>query len=490
MKRLLSVTCIVLCLAANQVFGAVGLRLAFEPATLDWNLGDVPIHVINNVVEGLYSVNESGTVIPCEAIELPKRAAKPGRWRIRLRGGLKWSDGKPVRAQDYLDSWRRLLDPKTASTYSYLLFEFAGARELNSGKTASWDGVRAVSDTELEVRLRNTAARVFPAAALTHWATFPIRADLIAANPNWTTRPATMAFNGPYKITSYQPEVKLDLVPNPEHRKPGTLDRIEALIVQDDSTALRLYESGRLHFVADLGTLDRASLTRRSDYRSMKSPVLVYLGIAAADPLLSARELRHALSDAIDRSAFPRLLASACVPTSDLTPTASSGARKLSDPEAARRSGSALRGKKTALGYFEKGTNRTVSEFIQAQWKSVLGISAELQGSEVKSYWKKLAQKPYPVFLNTFGPPVWDARYYFELLLSGNPMNMGRWSDKSYDKAVEAGDLDRAEAIVRHELPIIPLYFRAYDYLVSPKLKGARVNPMTSLYLDQAALEP
>ncbi|MBI3541760.1 MAG: peptide ABC transporter substrate-binding protein [Deltaproteobacteria bacterium] len=458
--------------------GTVGLRLAFEPATLDWNKGDVPIHVINNVVEGLFGVSPEGRVVPIEAADFPARGRDSGTWRIHLKPNLRWSDGKPVRAADYIASWDRLVDPKTGSTYSYLVFDFSG-----------W---RALGDLELEVRLKNPKLKRFPAAPLTHWATFPVRSDLIAAHPaGWGTVPAEMAFNGPYKIALYQPDVKLELVPNPEHAQPGKLARIEALIVQDDSTALRLYEGGRLHFMSDLSTLDRATLALRPDYHSMKSPVLVYLGLdanATSAPQLASRSARLALSEAIDRSLFPTLLGGGCTPANQLDPAR--GETRAFDPEAGHRLGPELDGKKLVLGFFAKGNNQLVVEFAQAQWKTNLGLSAGLQANEIKTYWKKLEQRPYPVFLNSFGPPVWDTRFSYELLRSTNPMNLGRWSNAAYDHALDRGDYKTAARIIAAETPIIPLYFRGYDYLSSPRLKGARLNPMTSLDLREARLQP
>ncbi len=452
----------------------VGLRLAFEPATLDWTLGDVPIQVINNVVEGLYGVDEAGLVVPVEAKELPRRMGQTAAWRISLRPGLKWSDGKPLRAADYVAAWTRLLDAKTASTYASLLFEFKN--------------MRAIDEQEIEITLRDSKAERFPTPVLTHWATFPIRTDLLAAYPDWGSEPTHMAFNGPYKITAYKHGSKLELVPNLQHRTPGRLKKIEALIVEDDATALRLYESGRLHFMAELSTLERATLATRRDHHTMKSPVLVYLGIDVRKSILSDKSARKALSLAVDRSLLRSLLGPGHVPLSNLTPELNSLRPFKSDE--ARRLGPTLQLQHPEFGYFEKGANKMVVEFIQAQWKTNLGMAATLQSSEIKSYWKHLEREPFPVFLNTYGPPVMDSQYYFTLLRTDNPMNMGRWSNADYDQAAERGDFAAASRILEEETPIIPLYFRAYDYLVSPRLKGVRVNPMTSLFLKDAHLEP
>src|SRR6476659_414604 len=81
---LLSFFAVACCLPATTAQAtppeSITIRLSFDPPTLDWNLGDVPIHVINNVVEGLYAIDARGALVPCEAESLPRNVG-PGRFR-------------------------------------------------------------------------------------------------------------------------------------------------------------------------------------------------------------------------------------------------------------------------------------------------------------------------------------------------------------------------------------------------------------------------
>lgn len=461
--RLARVSFLLWLLWAPLALGAVAIRLPFEPPTLDWNLGDVPIHVINNIMEGLYAVDAKGKVVPVEAKAMPRKKGERA-FVITLKPSLKWSDGQPVRAADYVYSWNRLRDPRTASTYTYLLNEIENAR--------------ALSDLEIEVTFRRSGqpprAHVF-----THWATFPMRADAIEKHGSKWTEPENLLVNGRYKIASHKSGDRFVLVPNPKNAHPGRFEKVEALIVADDATALRLYDSGRLDFMSDLGELDRKQFEHRADYHSMRSPVLVYIGVSSNDPLLRDVGLRQSLSATVDRVALVKALGGSHAPTQSILPGRPLSPGPVPTPPAA------LSGKFLSFGYFEKGGNRTTAEFLQSQWKQKLKLNLDLFPAEIKTYWAKLAKNPLPLFLNTFGPPVWDERYYLELLRSGNPMNMGRWSDAAFDAALDRGDYKQAERIVAKQQPVIPLYFRSYEYLLSPKLKGAaKLNPMTSLYLD------
>ena len=57
-------------------------------------------------------------------------------WTFHLRKNAKWSDGTPVTAQDFVYSWQRLADPKTASPYaSYLQYgHIANVDDIIAGK--------------------------------------------------------------------------------------------------------------------------------------------------------------------------------------------------------------------------------------------------------------------------------------------------------------------------------------------------------------------
>lgn len=454
------------------MFAVVGIRLSFEPASLDWNKGDVPIHVINNVMEGLYRVDEKGKVRPDQAQGYP--TYKNGKWIIRIKKHLKWSDGKIITASDYIDSWKRLKSPETASTYTYLLKEFTEFEAKDS----------------LTIIIKTESNKKPPTESLTHWVTFPIRSDLIEKHGNlWASDPIKMTFNGPYRISNFENGVKYVLTPNNKHREPGTLEKIEAYIVPDDSTALRLYDSGKLHFMSDLGSLDRKELSKRPDFHKITSPVFVYLGIDLKDERMKVTVVREMLNRCIDRTKIPTILSSNDIPVFELSIDMIK--ERISDKQSVSLSTSYNQRfdfKNIELGYYEKGMNRTLMEWIQNEFKTRCKIESKLVPSEIKSYWSKLRASPATLFLNSFSPPVIGHKNYFSLFESNNVMNYGHFKNQEYDKAITDDDLRKASEILNKEKPLIPLYFRSYEYLMKPSIKGAIVNPMTSLFLDTASM--
>jgi len=132
-------------------------------------------------------------------------------WTFYIRKDAKWSDGKDVTANDFVYSWRRLVDPATAADYAYYAYFIKNGEKINAGEAdVSTLGVRAVNDKTLEVTLESpcpffTEIVAFPALV-------PLREDIISANKDkWALEPSTYIGNGPYKLTSWDHDSKIVL---------------------------------------------------------------------------------------------------------------------------------------------------------------------------------------------------------------------------------------------------------------------------------------
>lgn len=90
--------------------------------------------VIGNTGSNLLRVNAKGKAVP----ELAKsvKVSKDGlTYTATLRSGLKWSDGSKLTAKDFVYSWQRIVNPKTASQYAYLTSGVKNADDIVAGKT-------------------------------------------------------------------------------------------------------------------------------------------------------------------------------------------------------------------------------------------------------------------------------------------------------------------------------------------------------------------
>ena len=94
-----------------------------EVATLDpqKNQGVPESNVMVNLLESLVGTDNQGRLVPGVAESWQQQQFKV--WTFTLRDDAKWSNGDPVTAADFVWSWQRLGDPKTASPYASLLHD-------------------------------------------------------------------------------------------------------------------------------------------------------------------------------------------------------------------------------------------------------------------------------------------------------------------------------------------------------------------------------
>jgi oligopeptide transport system substrate-binding protein len=486
------------------------IRLPFEPATLDWNLGDVPIPVIQNAMRGLYRVDETGKVVPDLVADATVK--DEGRtWIFHLKPGVRWSDGVPLSASHVTESFRRLLHPSTASTYAYFLFDLEGAYGFHEGK-ADLLGLKVLTELSFELRLAHETP--YLPAILTHWVTYPIRPDLIARYKDKWTEPPNLETLGPYQIKEWSRQTRIVMTRNPHAEPKPWFERIEAWVIADDNTALNLYDTGHLELMTDPGQ----AAGKRPELFHRPSPISYFVGIGPGHPLTQSRAGILALSAALDRTEIPKALGAPHRPTLDLCPPeiwsalgpapvdsyldtiplegAPALARSLLK-DAGFPPGKAVPPLK--LRYFNRPAIKELAEWLQAQWKQKLGLAVTLEGQDPKSYWADLTANPAPLFLNSKGAAYPDPDAYFRLFADRNPQNLGRWSDEDYDKWMDEAQRKGAAAERRGlyvqasrrllvEKPgILPLYFRHTGYLVKPYVKGLVINPLTSVDLTSAS---
>src|SRR6185437_8974521 len=122
--------------AARKPQRTLTLRIPDEPETLDWNRAHTAIEplILMNIMEGLVSFDSKLHVVPALA-ESWKITNGGKTYTFKLRPGVKWSDGVPLKASDFVYGWHRLLSPLTAAAYAYLLFDVVGAKAYHDGKT-------------------------------------------------------------------------------------------------------------------------------------------------------------------------------------------------------------------------------------------------------------------------------------------------------------------------------------------------------------------
>ncbi len=204
--------------------------------------------IMTNTMEGLVRMGEGDKALPAMA-ESWEISEDGKTWTFKLRPGVKWSNGDNVTAHDFVYSWHRTLNPETASEYSYIMYDVAGAEDYNTGKTDSPDnvGVKALDDNTLQVEL------VRPVTYFDKLMAFPVffpqsQKVVEQFGEEYGTTHDKIVYNGPFTMSEWKLEDQHTMSKNPTYWEANVvkLDKINTKIVKDGNAALNLYETGEI----------------------------------------------------------------------------------------------------------------------------------------------------------------------------------------------------------------------------------------------------
>jgi len=227
---------------------------------------------------------------------------------FRIREDARWSDGKPILAGHFLDSWRRLLNPNTAAEYAYFLYDIENAEAVNTGELAPEKlGARAIDDHTLEVRLRRPAP-FFPHIT-TFMVTHPVRKDVIDTYGDAWTEPANVVVSGAYRPVELKHEYRMSFAPN-KHWVLGDpqIENLEIYMTAEKATAMNLFVGGDLDIVVDMLPIAIPAFRGKPTYVNEPKLEVRYVGIRMDEPPFDDVRARRALAQSIQRDELPAVL--------------------------------------------------------------------------------------------------------------------------------------------------------------------------------------
>ncbi len=470
--------------------------------------------VIAATIEGLYSVDAAGVLIP--AIAKSYVMSEDGlTYTFTLRDDAKWSNGDKVTAKDFVFSWRRLLNPDTASEYNFI-GEVAGV--LNSAAVVAGEkaleelGVVAQDDTTLVVTLDRPVPYFLSLTAFPSF--FPLNEKYVTEKgADYAMEATNLLANGPFKMISWNKGYGFILDKNPDYydAKSVTLDGLDYRVIKDNQTAALKYESKELDVVKLSAELVDKYKTHEA-FTQFEAGYLWYMTPNNETEVFSNVNVRKALQHAVNKQHIVdnilndgSKVADFIVPVNLATGPdgkdfrASAGTFSLYDVAEAQKYWEVA---KTELGmaditvellFDDADTVKKTAEFIQAELETNLpGIHVTLKSQPKKNRLDLMTKGEYEVGLTRWGPDYADPLTYLELFLTGVTNNYPRYSNTDYDALINAagkGDLsgkpdERWAAMIEAErifleddAGITPLYQSGYTFLVNPKVSG--IEPHT-----------
>ena len=410
-----------------------------------------------------------------------------------------WSNGEPLTAQDYVRAFQHLVDPKLASPRANLLKNISKAPMIIKGELpVSELGVHAMDSRTLKLEFSQRDQEFLYKLAST--ALYPTHKTHSADTKSYKK----FIVNGPYLIESWIPGKQMILKPNLEYKKGHPKrPKLKVHFIDDEMTAYRLYEKGKLQFLRRVPSQMMPALENRPDY--FQKPMLRFDYIGFGEELMKRDNLRKALIHAIDYEQLRQLLGGIERPGCPSIPKQWLVKQKCFEFN--------LKKAKTFLSQVAKedlakifqfkvsqlGGNDVKKQavFIQNQWQKNLGIKVRISQVDSKMFIRELRTTPPDIFRKGVGldrPTCYSA---LETFTTDSKRNYIQFKDQSYQnnletmKKLEVKSKDYRKLCqkgINHLLDLyrlLPLGEMHFTLLVSTDYKGWTLNGLNQLDLSQ-----
>lgn len=473
---------------------------------------------LNNTMEGLYRF-KGKNIKPALATNLAKPTNNGLTYTFKLRPNAKWSNGDPITASDFVYSWRRTVDPKTKSTYSYIFEGITNAKDISAGKKpVNSLGIKALNKHTLQVDLEKPVP--YFNTLLTSPTFFPQNKKVITKwGKKYGTNSQTLVSNGPFKLVKWNsPDNSWTEVKNDKYwdAKDVKVQKLQYQVVKDASTALNLYQSNKLDRV--LLTGDSAKQMKNAkDYKIQKESTTFYVAPNIKKvALFNNTKIRQALSMSVNRQQLTKkVLGDGKVASLSTFPAkmtfnpetkvdfaketqASAIATNAYNPTKAKQlwqeglSETNNKGKKfsfTLLGD-DSDVAKKQAEFLQNQFEKLPGLKINVTNVPFKSRLARAKSGDFDLLVTGWSADFPDPITFLTLFNTDSSNNDGKWSNTEYDNLVNKSlnedannpmarwqDMKAAQNLSNREVPAIPLYQNGEAWLTKSRVKNLDYGP-------------
>jgi len=494
-----------------------------EPQDIDPHIvtGTPEHHLIRAFSEGLVSEDPDMKVIP-GAAERWEVSPDGLTYTFHLRADGKWSNGDPVTAQDFVESYQRLLTPALACEYAYMLYNHVrGAKDYYEGKTKDFatTGFKALDARTLQITLVQPAP--FLLHAMNHYSWYPVHiatvkkfGGLERRSTAWT-RPENFVCNGPYILKSWRPNQMIVAERSPTYwdRARVKIDEIDFYPIELADTEERMFRTGQLDITNEV-PLTKLAVYRKEHPESVRvdpyDGIYFYRFNVGRKPFDDVR-VRRSLALSIDRESLVKNVTLAGEqPAYNFLPQNLLGYRSVhtfkADLDEARRllaeagypAGKGFPRAELLYNTLEK--HRSIAEALQEMWRKNLGVEITLVNQEWKVYIDNQHAKNFQFQRGGWIADYVDPHVFFDIWESTGGNNDTNWGNAEYDRllhsalgtpndAARFAVYQQMEKILIDEMPVMPIYFYTYSRLVSPRVKGFITTPLDNYPWKYADIE-
>ncbi|HDU4712854.1 TPA: oligopeptide ABC transporter substrate-binding protein OppA [Klebsiella aerogenes] len=472
-------------------------------------------NVNRDLFEGLVIGDLNGHPVPGVAESWDNKDFKV--WTFHIRKDAKWSDGSPVTAQDFVYSWQRLADPKTASPYaSYLQYgHVANVDEIIAGKKPATDlGVKAIDDKTFEVTLSEPVPYFYK--LLVHPSVSPVPKAAIEKYGEKWTQPANIVTNGAYKLKDWVVNERIVLERNTNYwdNAKTVINQVTYLPISSEVTDVNRYRSGEIDMTYNNMPIELFQKLKKEIPKEVHvDPYLCtyYYEINNQKAPFTDIRVRTALKLALDRDIIVNKVKNqGDLPAYSYTPPYTDG-MKLVEPEwfkwsqdkrneeakklLAEAGYTADKPLTFNLLYNTSDLHKKLAIAVASIWKKNLGANVKLENQEWKTFLDSRHQGTFDVARAGWCADYNEPTSFLNTMLSDSSNNTAHYKSPAFDKIIGdtlqvTDEAKRAELYAQSEQQldkdsaIVPVYYYVNARLVKPWVGGyTGKDPLDNIYV-------
>ncbi len=498
----------------NITSNSIKMTTFGELTTLDSvDYNDVPTSdMIGQVFEGLYRV------APNNQIELGMAASTPHIsddglvYTFTLKDNIKWSNGQPVTAYDFVYTYRKLVDPVEAKGIQSAEV-FKNASKIAKGELAVEElGVKALDNQTLEITLEYPAP--YLPKLLTGTRFLPQSVEFASAmGDKYGVSSDDIVSNGPYLLKGWHgSEVEWRLVKNPDYwdSEHVSIDEITVNVSKEVATSTTLFDAGEVQYTA-ISDNFVDQYKARPEFHTQPKAMTGYMSFNVLREVTGNVHFRRAIAMAYDKEALvTNVMKDGSTALNGIVPS-NFGFNDVTGEDFRDISGDVLPynvekaqeewnlakkdlGRDTVtvtLLTSDTGTSKLVGEYLQAQIQQNLpGVTLTIKSVPLKNRLELEKQDDFDIFYGTWTPDYQDPMNFLEQYITNGGINFANYTNKTYDDMIadiqtnlatngnaRFEKMIEAEHILAEDAIVAPIYQGAQSYLLAPNVKGLLVTP-------------
>ena len=510
----------------NKASGDLNVTLKANPVTLDpaKTIESPSESMQTQSFEGLLKYDKNNKVVLGEAASQPKVTNDGKTWTFTLKKGLKWSNGDPVTAQDYVASMRHWADPKTKSQAADRVADLENYEQVSKGQApTSALGVKALGKDKVQftfskklptVNVRNNFASKLK----------PVNHRVLSKEGSkYGSTSDKAVYNGPYKVVNWTggSDDNWSYVKNNQYygKKNVHMNKVNVQVTKDNNTAQNLFKSGKVQETSVTADYVKGNKNNKELHTSLMA-TQYYLYFNGKNDLTKNENFRQAVNYAFDNNQLAKkVLQDGSVGATGWVPKGDMKNPKNGQDFAEEAGHLQKQNKKKAQDYWKAAQKdlgkknmtlnlladntddqKQVAEYLQSTLqKQFKGLKVEVTTLPHAQHVSRDFAGKFELNLTDWNSDVPDASDFLSLLKTGNKVNFTNNTDQKLDDLLnQANDgtksaseryklLQEANKQVHTNADGVPLYTAAQAHLVSKHVTGLNYGPFNTVAQYQYA---